>query len=110
MLARGALSRRPRRARGGPSRMMLRVSVQEPPDHALILRVVPSRFGLEEIHTAFAQRDGDLDPLVPEDQILGAGKKVRNDPWVSERFVRVSDFPDHKSACLSASSRRRRSE
>ena len=51
---------------------MLRVSVQEPPDHALILRVVPSRFGLEEIHAAFAQRDGDLDPLVPEDEIRRA--------------------------------------
>src|SRR5437879_1782276 len=101
---------RPRRARGGRSRMMLRVSVQEPPDHALILRVVPSRFGLEEIHAAFAQRDGDLDPLVPEDEILRAREKGRNDPWVSERFVRVPDFPAHISACLSASSRRQKSE
>src|SRR6266702_5927670 len=110
ILARGALSRRPRRARGWSPRMMLRVSVQEPPDHALILRVVPARFGLEEIHTAFAQGDGDLDPLVPEDKILGSGKKVRNDPWVSESSVRVSDFPAHISACLSASSRRQKSE
>jgi hypothetical protein len=90
--------------------MMLRVGVQEPPDHALILRVVPARFGLEEIHTAFAQGNGDLDPLVPEDQILRAGKKVRNDPWVSEGFVRVPDFLAHISACLSASSRRQKSE
>ena len=90
--------------------MMLRVSVQEPPDHALILRVVPSRFGLEEIHAAFAQRDGDLDPLVPEDEILRAREKVRNDPWVSERFVRVPDFLAHIFACLSASSRRQKSE
>ena len=81
--------------------MMLRVSVQEPPDHALILRVVPARFGLEEIHAAFAQGDGDLDPLVPEDKILGAGKKVRNDPWVSEGFVRVPDLLAHIFARLS---------
>src|SRR6266496_537292 len=109
-LTRGALACRPRRARGGSSRMMLRVSVQEPPDHALILRVVPSRFGLEEIHAAFAQRDGDLDPLVPEDEILRAREKVRNDPWVSERFVRVPDFLAHIFACLSASTRRQKFE
>src|SRR5260221_10179677 len=110
MLARGALSRRPQRASGRSPRMMLRVSVQKPPDYALVLRVVPARFGLEEIHAAFAQRDGDLDPLVPEDEILGAGKKVRNDPWVSEGFVRVSDFLAHISTCLSASTRRQKSE
>ena len=89
---------------------MLRVSVQEPPDHALILRVVPARFGLEEVHAAFAQCDCDLDPLVSEDKILRARKKVRNDPWVSERFVRVPDFLDHIFACLSASTRRQKFE
>src|SRR2546427_9643139 len=78
--------------------MMLRVSVQKPSDHALVLSVVPSRLGLEEIHTAFAQRNSDLDPLVPEDEILGAREKVRNDSWVSERFVR-----DRKSTRLNSS-------
>jgi hypothetical protein len=90
--------------------MMLRVSVQKPADHALVLRIVSSRYGLEEFHTAFAQRNGDLDPLVPEDEILRARKKVRNDSWVSERFVRVSDFPAHICACLSASDGRKTSK
>ena len=84
---------------------MFGVGVKKAPDHALILGVVPSRFGLEELDTTLAQCDGHLDALVPKYQILGTGKKVRNDPWVSERFVRVSDFPAHRSVCLSANSR-----
>jgi hypothetical protein len=90
--------------------MMLGVGVKETPDHALILCVVPSRLGLKEFHAALAQRDGHLDALIPKDQILGARKKVRNDPWVSERFVGVSDFLAHRFACLSANSRRQKFE
>jgi hypothetical protein len=50
--------------------MMLRIGIQPPPDHALILRVVLLRLALEELHAALAQRDRDLDSFIPENQIL----------------------------------------
>jgi len=89
--------------------MVFRVCIEQPPDHPLILRVVPARLVLEELDAALAQCDRDLDAFVPEDQVLGARKEVRNDLQFSETLVRVSDVLAHTFACLCASTRRRRS-
>jgi hypothetical protein len=90
--------------------MMLRIGVEQPPDHALVLRVMFPSLTLEELDASLAQRDGDLDAFVPKDQFLGPREEVRNDPEVSEGFVCVLEFLAHRFACLSADSRLRKSE
>ena len=90
--------------------MMLCIGVEQPPDHALVLSVIFSGLALEELDASLAQRDGDLDAFIPKDEFLRPRKEVRNDLEVSERFVGVFDFLAHTFACLSASSRLRKSE
>jgi hypothetical protein len=89
---------------------MLCVGIKEPPDHALVLSVMFPGLALEELDASLAQRDGHFDPFIPKDEFLRARKEVRNDLEVSERFVGVPDFPAHKLACLSASSRLQKSD
>lgn len=72
------------------------VRIEKPADHALILCVILLGFTLEEFNTPLAQRDRDLDPLFPKDEILRSRKKVRNDFHPSQGFVRISDFRAHK--------------
>jgi hypothetical protein len=50
---------------------MLCVRVEKPTDHALVLWVVLPRFALKELDAALAQGDGHLDPLLPEDEVVG---------------------------------------
>ena len=88
--------------------MVLRIRIKQAPNHALVLRIVLPRFALEEFHAALAQRDGDLDSLVPKDKVFRVREKIRNDLEVSEGFVGVPDFLAHKFAFLCASSQRRR--
>jgi hypothetical protein len=90
--------------------MMLRIGVEQPPDHALVLGVMFPGLALEELNASLAQRDGDFNTFVPKDEVLRTRKKIRNDLEVSERFVGVLDFHAHRFACLSASSRPRKSE
>src|SRR5712691_12078913 len=87
---------------------MLRIGVEEAPNHPLILRVVLPRLGLEEVDATLAQRDGDLDPFVPEDEILRQRQKVTDDSQGSQRLIRVSDSRAHRSSSLFAKSRRQR--
>lgn len=91
-------------------RMMLRIGVEQPPDHALVLRVMFPGLILEEFDASPAQRDGDVNSFIPNDEFLRAGKKVRNDLEVSEGLVPILDFLAHTFACLSASSLLRTSE
>jgi hypothetical protein len=58
---------------------MFRVGVKKPPDHSLILRVVLPRLPFEEFNAALAQRDRNLDALIPEDEVLRSRKEVAND-------------------------------
>jgi len=90
--------------------MMFCVSVEQPPDHALVLSVIFSGLALEELDASFAQGDGDLDAFIPKDEFLGPRKEIRNDLEVSERFIGVFDSLAHTFACFSASSRLRKSE
>jgi hypothetical protein len=50
--------------------MVRRIGIEKTPDHPLILRVVLSRLALEEVDATLAQRDGDLDPFVPEHEVF----------------------------------------
>ena len=88
--------------------MVLGIGVEQPPDHPLVLRVVFPRLGLEELDTAFAQRDRHLDPFIPKDQVRGTRKEVRNDLQLSQWLVRVPDALLHTWACPFASNRPRR--
>jgi hypothetical protein len=90
--------------------MILRIGIEQPPDHALVLRVMFPRLLLEELDASLAQRNGDLNTFVPKNQFLGPREEVRDDPEVSEGFVGVLDFLAHRFACLSASSRLQKSE
>jgi hypothetical protein len=58
---------------------MFRVGVKKPPNHSLILRVVLPRLRFEEFNAALAQRDRNLDALIPEDKVLRSRKEVAND-------------------------------
>jgi len=89
---------------------MLSVRIKQPPDHSLILRVVPLRLGLEKLDASPAQSDGDLHPIVLKHKVLRAGKKVRYDLWVSQGFVCVLYFCAHRFVYLSANSLRQRCE
>ena len=59
---------------------MLRIRVKQSSDHSLVLSVVLAGFALEELDTAFAERDSDLDPFVAKDEFIWRWKKIRNDP------------------------------
>jgi len=51
---------------------MLRVGVEQPSDHALVLRIVFTRLVLEELDAALAQRNGHLYAFVPKYEIFRA--------------------------------------
>jgi hypothetical protein len=59
--------------------MVLGICVEQAANHSLVLGVVLPRFGLEEIDTTLAQRDGDLDTFVAKDELLRRRQEVRND-------------------------------
>ena len=63
--------------------MVLGICVEQSPDHPLILRVVSSRFGLEEFNTTLAQGNGNFDPLVLKNKILRPRQEVSDDLGVS---------------------------
>jgi hypothetical protein len=89
---------------------MLRIGIEQPPDHALVLRVMFPSLTLEELDAPLAQCDGNFHAFVPKGEFFRARKEVRNDLEVAEGFVCVLDFPAHIFACLSASNRLRKSE
>jgi len=90
--------------------MMFRVSVKQPPDHALVLGMMFPGFALEKLDTSLAQRKGDFDSFIPKDELLRSREEVRNDLEVSDEFVCVFDFLAHTFASLFASSRLQKSE
>jgi len=89
---------------------MLRIGVEQSPDHALVLGVMFPRLALEKLDTSLAQSNSNLHALVPKDEILGARQEVRNDLQPAEGFIRVSDFLAHRFPFLSANNRPRKSE
>jgi hypothetical protein len=89
---------------------MLRVGIEQTPNHALVLRVMFAGFSLKILDASLAQRDGHFHSFVTEDKFFRAREEVRNDSQISEGFVRISYSHSHRFACLSASSRLRKSE
>jgi hypothetical protein len=75
---------------------MLCIGIEQPADHALILRMMFPRLTLEKLDASLAQRNGDLDAFVPKDQFFWPGKEVRNGTEVSEGFGGVSDSLAHR--------------
>lgn len=63
---------------------MLRIGIEQPADHTLMLRVMFPRLALEELDASLALHDRDLDAFVPKDEFLGPRKEVGNDLEVSE--------------------------
>jgi len=51
--------------------VVLRVSIQESANHALVLSVVLTRLVLKEVDATLAQGNSDLNAFVPEHKILG---------------------------------------
>ena len=49
--------------------MVIGIGIEQSSDHPLVLRVVLARLALEELDATLAQRDGDLDTLIPEDDV-----------------------------------------
>ena len=86
--------------------MMFGIRIEQPPDHSLVLRVVPPRLVLEELDTTLTQSNSDLDPFFAKDEVLRRRQEIRNDPEISDGFVGVLDFRAHKFVCLSANSLR----
>ena len=74
---------------------MLRIGVKKPPNHSLVLCVVLPRLPFEKLNAALAQRDRDLDALIPEDEVLRSRKEVPNNLHSPERLIRVSDSRAH---------------
>ena len=56
--------------------MRIHVTVDELADHSLILSVMFSCLGLEEINALFAQRQCNLDFFFAEFKLLGRRKKI----------------------------------
>lgn len=59
--------------------MVLCIGIEQPSDHPLVLRAMFSGLVFEEVHTSLTQGNGDLDSLIPKDQVLRPRKEVRND-------------------------------
>src|SRR2546426_9771712 len=78
--------------------MVLRIGIEQPSDHALVLGVMFPSLTLEELDASLAQRNGDLHPFIPKDKVPGSRQEVRNDLKTAEGFVRVSDFLAHRQS------------
>jgi hypothetical protein len=50
--------------------MMLDIRIEQPPDHPLVLSVVPSRLAFKELDATLTQNDSDLNPLVADDEVF----------------------------------------
>jgi len=59
--------------------MVLGISIEQSPNHALVLRIVLLRLALEKLDAALAQCDCDLDSFVPKNQVFRARQEIRND-------------------------------
>ena len=58
--------------------MSIPVSIEQPANHALVLRVVFRNLRLEELDTLLAQGDGDFDTFLLKRKFIGGRQKVWN--------------------------------
>jgi hypothetical protein len=60
--------------------MMVRVGVEQPPDHTLVLRMVFPGLAFEELDASLIQSDGDFDPFIVKDEVFGARGESQKRP------------------------------
>ena len=71
------------------------VSIQQSPDHLLILCVSFLRLTLKEVHAGPAQGDRHLYRIIPKGKLIRRGKKIRHDFDLADGFIGVFDFLVH---------------
>ena len=72
------------------------VSIQQSPDHLLILCVSFLRLTLKEVHAGPAQGDRHLYRIIPKGKLIRRGKKIRHDFDLADGFIGVFDFLAHR--------------
>ena len=87
--------------------MVLGVRIEEPADHALVLRAIPFGFAFEELNATLGQGERNFYTLFVQNQVLWFWQKVRDDFHFSQGLVRVFYFRAHKFASLCANIQRR---
>lgn len=77
--------------------MCVHIGIEQLPDHALVLRLVPCCVGLEKLNASFAQRNGDFHAFIAKCELIGWRKEVGYDPIVPQGLIRVPGFRGHRS-------------
>jgi hypothetical protein len=70
----------------------INISVDEPANHALVLRVMLRGLGLEKLDALSAQRQRHLYAFLTKCQLGWRGKEVGDDPNLAKGFVGVPDL------------------
>jgi len=78
---------------------MLRVCIQEPANHALILCVVLLCFALEKVNAAFSQRERYFHAILTKHKILWWWEEISDNLQRTDWLIRVLDFRAHKFLC-----------
>ena len=73
------------------------IGVEQLSDHSLILRLVLGCMRFEKVDASLAQGYRYLHTLIPECKLMGRGKKIGNNPILTNRFIRVFYFRAHRS-------------
>ena len=89
---------------------MARVGIEQPADHALVLRAVLRGFPFEKFNAVLRERDRDFYAFLAKCKRLRGGQEIGDDLQVAQRFIGVSDFLGHRFVCPFASNRHQRFE
>jgi hypothetical protein len=71
---------------------MLRVYIQKPTNHALILGVVLLCFALEKVNAAFGERERDFHAILTKDKAFWCWEEIPDNPRRTDWLIRVFDF------------------
>ena len=83
------------------------IAVEQGSDHSLIRNFRLRGMRLEEIDTFLAERDSDLDSILPQDELIRRRQEVLHDLDATERLICVFSSVLHRVSCLCASTRHR---
>ena len=75
---------------------MTGIGIQQPADHALVLRAVLRGFLFEKFDVALRERNRHLYAFLAKGERLRGRQKVRNDLQVAQGFIRVHNLSSHK--------------
>jgi hypothetical protein len=71
---------------------MLRVCIQEPTNHALILGVVLLCFALEKVNAAFGERERNFHVILAKDNVFWWWEDILDNPRRTDWLIRVFYF------------------